>query len=104
MDKYLLIDEIREISLSIDKLAAEKSLATLDHKLKGRQKKLELLFDLFASELSIDDLDFLKSISNTATQLLTRMKSEKSDKAVEIIKHKNKGNRIRLFTTIAKQK
>lgn len=104
MEKNVLINEIRAISLSIDKLASENSLATLDHKLKERQKKLESLFNAHSSELTDDDLECLKSISDTAKKLLARMELEKTDKAVEIIKHKNKGNRIRLYTTIAKQK
>ncbi|MFT6975157.1 MAG: hypothetical protein ACJA0E_001150, partial [Bermanella sp.] len=36
--------------------------------------------------------------------LLNKMESAKLNRGDEIIKHKSKGNRIRLYTSIAKQK
>lgn len=104
MDKNTLIGNIQKLTLDIGELSSLDSLATLDYKLKERQKLLVTLFDSFKAELSQGDLILLKSIQKESQSLLSRVESKKIDKGNELIKHKSKGNRIRLYTNIAKQK
>lgn len=104
MDKNSLIDNIQKLTVDIRELSSLDSLATLDHKLNERQNLLVNLFDSFQADLNNDDMSFLKSIQEETSILLSKMESEKIDKADELIKHKTKGNRIRLYTNIAKQK
>lgn len=104
MNKVSLMKEISSLTDSINQLVSKKSLATLDHKIKQRQEIIESVFDHYASELNQDDMAVLESIRQTSGQLITEMESSKDDKSEQIIKHKNKGSRIRLYTNIAKQK
>ena len=104
MDKNSLIGNIQKLTVDIRELSSLGSLATLDHKLNERQKLLVNLFDSFQGDLNKDDLSFLKTIQEETSKLLGKMESEKIDKGDELIKHKTKGNRIRLYTNIAKQK
>ena len=95
---------IQKLTVDIRELSSLDSLATLDHKLNERQKLLVNLFDSFQGDLNSDDLSFLKTIQEETSKLLGKMECEKIDKGDELIKHKTKGNRIRLYTNIAKQK
>ena len=104
MDKSGLLSEIKLLSQSIDRLASKDSLATLDHKINQRQKLIESLFNNYKDQLNADDITLLKSIEKSASSLLGKMESAKLNRGDEIIKHKTKGNRIRLYTSIAKQK
>ena len=104
MDKNSLLDHIQKLTADIRELSSLDSLATLDHKLNERQNLLVNLFDSFQGDLNNDDMSFLKSIQEETSILLSKMESEKIDKGDELIKHKTKGNRIRLYTNIAKQK
>jgi hypothetical protein len=104
VDKSGLLSEIKLLSQSIDRLASKDSLATLDHKINQRQKLIESLFNNYKDQLNADDITLLKSIKKSASSLLGKMESAKLNRGDEIIKHKTKGNRIRLYTSIAKQK
>lgn len=104
MDKSALLSEITLLSQSIERLASKDSLATLDHKINQRQKLIEALFSQFKDQLNTDDITLLKSIKKSSSNLLDKMESAKLNRGDEIIKHKTKGNRIRLYTSIAKQK
>lgn len=85
-------------------LSREGSLATLDHKVNQRQSLIEALFEQFSDSLSQDDLDKLTIILDESSQLIKKMQLAKVNRGNEIIKNKSKGNRIRLYTSIAKQK
>lgn len=104
MNKISLMKDISSLTESIDQLVSKKSLATLDHKIKQRQAAIENLFDHYASDLNQQDMVVLDKIRQSSGQLLKEMESSKEDKGDQIIKQKNKGNRIRLYTNIAKQK
>ena len=104
VDKSALLVEIQSITESIDQLAGKDSLATIDHKIKQRQILLESLFSQYSADLTTDDLVQLKSIQQNAISLLNKMESAKINRGDEIIHHKSKGKRIRLYTSIAKQK
>jgi len=88
----------------VQKLAQEHSLATLEHKLKLRQETLEYLFGQFLDEINNEDMQVLKDIQAKSQALIEEMQSSKHDKSQEIIKYKNTGKRIRLYTDIAQQK
>lgn len=104
VDKNSVMNDIRLITSDIDNLASQHSLATLDHKVKQRQGLLELLFSKFSDSLTSSDLKLLNEIKNSSSQLLAKMEVDKIQRGDEIIKHKNKGSRIRLYTNIAKHK
>jgi hypothetical protein len=104
VDKLAMLVEIQLITESIDQLAGKDSLATVDHKIKQRQVLLESLFDQHTAELTPDDLDQLISVQKSSASLLSKMESAKIHRGNEIIHNKSKGKRIRLYTTIAKQK
>ncbi|MFT6326473.1 MAG: hypothetical protein ACJAYK_001457 [Crocinitomicaceae bacterium] len=104
VDKSGLLSEIKSLTQSIDQLANKDSLATLDHKIKQRQLLIESLFNKYKDELSSNDIVVLKAIQHSTSGLLNKMESAKLNRGDEIIKHKSKGNRIRLYTSIAKQK
>jgi hypothetical protein len=104
VDKSGLLSEIKLLSQSIDRLASKDSLATLDYKINQRQKLIESLFNNYKDQLNTDDITLLKSIKKISLSLLDKMESAKLNRGDEIIKHKTKGHRIRLYTSIAKQK
>lgn len=85
-------------------LSREGSLATLDHKINQRQALIETLFEQYSESLLDHDIEKLKAILDESSQLIETMQLAKLNRGDEIIKHKNKGNRIRLYTSIAKQK
>ncbi|GAA6134907.1 hypothetical protein NBRC116188_16970 [Oceaniserpentilla sp. 4NH20-0058] len=98
------ISYIQNLEQEIQLLAHEKSLATLEHKLQQRQKALEYLFENYMAQINQTDLDFLKSIQEESHTLLDQMQQHKHEQSEEIIKYKNTGKRIRLYTDIAQQK
>lgn len=98
------ISYIQSLEQEIQILAQEKSLATLEHKLQLRQKALEYLFENFMEQINQSDLSLLKSIQQESQTLLDQMQQHKHDQSEEIIKYKNTGKRIRLYTDIAQQK
>lgn len=104
MNKTALMKDISSLTASIDQLVSKESLATLDYKIKQRQALIENLFDEYASELNQDDMLILDKIRQSSGHLIKVMESSKEHKSDQIIKHKNKGKRIRLYTNIAKQK
>jgi len=104
VNKTALMNDISSLTDSIDQLVSKESLATLDHKIKQRQTLIEHLFDVYGSELNQDDMAILEKIRQSSAGLLKDMESSKMDKSDEIIQHKNKRSRIRLYTNIAKQK
>lgn len=95
---------IQQLESDIQTLAKEKSLATLEHKLNQRQSALEVLFSQFMDDIDQQDLTFLKQIQKSSGDLITDMQNSKHQKTQEIIKYKNTGKRIRLYTNIAQQK
>ena len=99
-----MINNIDGLSESITKLSREGSLATLDHKVNQRQALIETLFEQYSESLLDNDIEKLKAILVESSQLIETMQLAKLNRGDEIIKHKNKGNRIRLYTSIAKQK
>jgi len=104
LNKQKLINSIDGLSESITMLSREGSLATLDHKINQRQALIETLFEQYSESLLDHDIEKLKAILDESSQLIETMQLAKLNRGDEIIKHKNKGNRIRLYTSIAKQK
>ena len=103
-NKQQAIDDLMAIETEIQKLAQEGSLATLEHKLNARQKKLEYLFENFMAQIEQADLTLLKEIQLKSQNMLQTMQESKQKKSEEIIKYKNTGKRIRLYSDIAQQK
>jgi len=99
-----VITYIQDIEQDIVKHAKEKSLATLEHKLRLRQQALEHLFGNFIAQINQNDLNLLREIQAQSQSLLNEMEEHKDQKGDEIIKYKNTGKRIRLYTDIAQQK
>ena len=104
LNKQQAIDDLVAIEVDIQKLAQQGSLATLEHKLNTRQKKLEYLFEHFMAQIEQADLTLLKEIQLKSQQMLQSMQETKQEKTEEIIKYKNTGKRIRLYSDIAQQK
>ena len=103
-NKQHAIDDLLEIEADIQKLAQQGSLATLEHKLNARQKKLEYLFEHFMAQIEQADLTLLKEIQLKSQQMLQSMQETKQEQTEEIIRYKNTGKRIRLYSDIAQQK
>ena len=103
-NKQHAIDDLLAIEADIQKLAQQGSLATLEHKLNARQKKLEYLFEHFMAQIEQSDLTLLKEIQLKSQTMLQSMQETKQEKTEEIIKYKNTGKRIRLYSDIAQQK
>lgn len=95
---------IESLELEIQQLAQEKSLATLEHKLTQRQKALEIIFGQYMAQINQSDIALLKSIQEKSQKMLSEMQTDKDEKGEEIIKYKNTGKRIRLYTDIAQHK
>jgi hypothetical protein len=85
-------------------LAKKESLATLNHKVDQRQLLIEALFEQYSGALNVSEIQMLKAILVDTNQLIKKMESAKLNKRNRIIEHKNKGKRIHLYTSIAKQK
>ena len=101
--KEKLMLKLKSLGEDIDALSDESSLATLDHKLVVRQGVLESLFCQHKSSLNNYDLDFIKNIMVKNKTLLNTMEKNKSLKSNAIIKSKNSGKRVKIYTSIAKQ-
>ncbi len=102
--KQSIMAHLISLEMEIQKLAQDHSLATLEHKLKQRQDVLEHLFSQFLDEINNDDMKVLKDIQAQSQALIEEMQASKHDKSQEIIKYKNTGKRIRLYTDIAQHK
>ena len=103
-NKQQALDNLIALEQDIQQLAQQRSLATLEHKLKMRQQALEYLFAHFMKEINQDDLTLLKEIQLTSQEMLQQMQANKEEKGAQIIKYKNTGKRIRLYSDIAQQK
>ena len=73
--KDKIFAHLNELETDIKKLANEKSLATLEHKLNLRQKVLEYLFEQFIDQLNEKDMDFLRSVQQEIHQLEEDLKT-----------------------------
>jgi len=102
--KQKALNYLNDLESEIQRLVSEKSLATLEHKLKQRQDALEYLFAHFIAEINDKDLLFLKTIQQKSHSLIDEMQAHLHERSDEIIKYKNTGKRIRLYTNIAQQK
>lgn len=102
--KEKTLAHLDELERDIQRLAIEKSLATLDHKLSQRQKVLEYLFSTFIEQLNENDIQYLQSIQKKSHAFIEEIESNKYEQSQEIIKYKNTGKRIRLYTDIAQHK
>ncbi|MFY0700406.1 MAG: hypothetical protein JXR04_06265 [Bermanella sp.] len=102
--KQQALDHLIKLEQDIQQLAQAHSLATLEHKLKIRQNALEFLFANFMTQINQDDLALLKDIQSKSQAMLQDMQNNKQDKSEQIIKYKNTGKRIRLYSDIAQQK
>ncbi len=102
--KNALIIKLKNLGEDIDALSDESSLATLDHKLVLRQSVLESLFSKYRASLDSTDLDFIKNIMEKNKILLNSMEKNKNAKSNAIINSKNSGKRVKIYTSIAKQK
>jgi hypothetical protein len=103
-NKQQAMDDLMALEADIQHLAQEKSLATLEHKLSLRQQALEYLFAHFMTDITQADLTLLKEIQLKSQTMLQAMQDTKQEKSEEIIKYKNTGKRIRLYSDIAQQK
>ncbi|MGR6874900.1 hypothetical protein ACU6U9_22030 [Pseudomonas sp. HK3] len=103
-NKQQALDHVLALEGDIQKLAQAHSLATLEHKLKMRQQALEFLFEHFLADINQDDLILLKDIQVKSQNMLETMQENKHEKSEKIIKYKNTGKRIRLYSDIAQQK
>lgn len=103
-NKQQAMDDLMALEADIQNLAKEQSLATLEHKLSMRQRALEYLFTHFKTEITQGDLAQLKEIQLQSQTMLQAMQDTKQEKSEEIIKYKNTGKRIRLYSDIAQQK
>jgi hypothetical protein len=103
-NKQQALDNILALEADIQQLAQEHSLATLEHKLKMRQQALECLFSHFMEDINQNDLTVLKEIQVKSQTMLADMQVNKQEKGEEIIKYKNTGKRIRLYSDIAQHK
>ena len=104
LNKQQTIDDLVAIEADIQKLAQHGSLATLEHKLNTRQKKLEYLFEHFMAQIEQADLTLLKELQLKSQTMLHTMQETNQEKTEEIIKYKNTGNTISLYADIAPQK
>lgn len=102
--KQQALDRVLGLETEIEYLAKANSLATLEHKLKVRQEALEALFSNFMKEINQDDMQVLKDIQVKNQILLEKMQANKQEKGEEIIKYKNTGKRVRLYSDIAQHK
>jgi len=102
--KQKTLNALHQLEMEIQRLVSEKSLATLEHKLKQRQETLEYLFSHFIEQINDQDLTFLKTIQHKSHAMLDEMQGHLTTQSDEIIKYKNTGKRIRLYTDIAQQK
>ena len=102
--KQQALDHVLALEANIQVLAKENSLATLEHKLKLRQDALEYLFEHFTDDITQADVAKLKDIYAASQTMLENMELNKQEKSEEIIKYKNTGKRIRLYSDIAQQK
>ena len=89
-NKQQAIDDLMAIETEIQKLAQEGSLATLEHTLNAQIEQTDLIL--------------LKEIQLKSQKMLQTMQESKQEKTKEIIKYKNTGKRIRLYSDIAQQK
>lgn len=103
-NKQQALAHLFELEQEIQQLAQAHSLATLEHKLKIRQNALEFLFANFMTDINQDDLVLLREIQAKSQAMLQDMQNNKQNKSEQIIKYKNTGKRIRLYSDIAQQK
>lgn len=102
--KQQALDTIMQLTQEIDDLSGGDSLATLDHKVKKRHEYLLTFFDLFIDDINPDEMAKLQSIQKQTTTLIDVMNTQKINTSNELLKSKRKNTRMKLYTSIAKQK
>ena len=102
--KQEALNSIMQLTQEIEKLSDGSSLATLDHKVKKRHECLLSFFDQYIDDINPDELNMLQSIQQQTTTLLETMNKKKHETSSELVNSKRTGTRMKLYTTIAKQK
>ena len=103
-NKEQALNQIIGLNQEITDLSDGRSLATLDYKIKKRHECLVEFFDQFLDDINPDEMSFLQDMQRQTQDLIDMMESKKNSMAQEILKHKKTGKRMRIYTTIAKQK
>lgn len=96
--------DLLQLNTEILELADGSSLATLDHKLKKRHDCLVHFFDKYLDDINQDEMTQLQNMQKQTHDLIETMEANKEKMTEERIKQNNTGKRMRLYTTIAKQK
>ena len=98
------LNRIMQLTQEIEALSDGSSLATLDHKVKKRHELLLMFFDQYIDDINPDEMNRLQVIQQQTASMLNVMQDKKKEMGAQIINGKQTNNRMRLYTTIAKQK
>lgn len=102
--KQQALMSIMELTQEIDGLSDGSSLATLDHKIKKRHEFLLSFFDQYIDDINPDEMKMLQGIQRQTSTLVDVMHTQKNERGNELLKSKRTGTRMKLYTSIAKQK
>lgn len=104
LNKQHALKEIMQLTQEIEGLSDGSSLATLDHKVKKRHECLLSFFDQYMDDINPDEMNLLQGIQRQTSTLLDVMNAQKNDMGNELLKSKRTNTRMKLYTSIAKQK